>query len=365
METPPNWTLLARYVADMCSPAEERRVQVWLQADPSRRQLVDELRRIWTAAGDDAPPSNDGRSSAPRMDVDAEWAEMQDKMARAEADADPESDRASRPTRSRRRRSRWQRSTWGTRILAGVLLLIGGLWLAQSLWTVPTAGPDDPEYRTVITKHGERSHLQLADGSRVMLNVDSELRLPAAFNDNQRTVELTGEAYFDVETDSSRPFIVKTGDAAVRVRGTAFNVRGYPDEKTVQVAVTEGGVSFQPKAKAGDTTAVDLNSGEVGWMAEADTTIQTQMADVSTYIGWTEGRLVFDDTPLPKVARQLERWYGLEVRLQHPALDSLRLTANLKSQSMRDVLDVVAATFDIRYRIEQDTVTLRAPRDAP
>lgn len=358
METPPNWTLLARYVADRCSPTEERRVRVWLQADPSRRQLVKEARRIWAAAGGDANPSG------PRMDVDAEWAEMQDKMARSDAEPDvtTEHDQASRPTRSLRRRSRWQRSTWGTGILAGVLLLIGGLWLAQSLSKPPTAGP---EYRTVIAEHGERSHLQLADGSDVMLNVDSKIRLPSAFNDNRRIVELTGEAYFDVETDSSRPFIVKTGDAAVRVRGTAFNVRGYPDEQTVQVAVTEGGVSFQPRAKAGGTAAVELDAGEVGWMTEADTTIQTQAADVDTYIGWTKGRLVFDDTPLPKVARQLERWYGLEVRVQSPALDSLRLTANLKSQSMRDVLDVVAATFDIRYRIEQDTVTLRAPRGAP
>jgi ferric-dicitrate binding protein FerR (iron transport regulator) len=298
------------------------------------------------------------------MDVDAEWANMKDKMEEVEARREAEDDRPRRSTRSRRRPSRWQRSTWGARILAAVLLVIGGLWFAQSLWQGP-AGDDAPEYRTVVTKHGERSHLQLADGSRVMLNVDSKLRLPTPFNDRHRTVELTGEAYFDVETDSARPFIVKTGDAAVRVRGTAFNVRGYPDEGTVQVAVTEGGVSFQPKAEAGDTTAVELNSGEVGWMDEANTMVHTQVVDVSPYIGWTEGRLVFDNTPLPKVARQLERWYGLEVRVQDPALDSLHLTANLKSQSMRDVLDVVAATFDIRYQIEQDTVTLRPGRDDP
>jgi ferric-dicitrate binding protein FerR (iron transport regulator) len=245
--------------------------------------------------------------------------------------------------------------------IVGLLLLIGGLWLAQSFWT-PAEAPTDSTYRTVVTTPGERSRVQLADGSRVMLNVDSKLRLPPTFNQQTRTVELTGEAYFEVEADTGRPFVVRTEGASVEVHGTAFNVRGYPDEEQVQVAVREGGVSFRPE-RDGDA-AVDLASGEVGRMTGADTTVQILAADVAPYIGWTEGRLVFEDTPLPRVARRLERWYGLTFRIRDPALRSLRLTATLKSQSVRNVLDVITASLNIRYEIDQNSVVLRAREGA-
>jgi ferric-dicitrate binding protein FerR (iron transport regulator) len=249
-------------------------------------------------------------------------------------------------------------------VVAG-LLLIGGLWLAQSVWG-PGATSSDAATRTVVTRQGERSRVQLADGSSVMLNVDSKLRLPAAFNPQRRIVHLTGEAYFEVETDPDRPFIVRTENASVEVRGTAFTVREYPDEPQVEVAVAEGGVSFRPRrGRTEDTSrAVELRPGEVGRMAASDPTVRTVAADINTYLGWTEGRLVFENTPLSEVAQRLERWYGLTVRIRNPELRSLRLTANLKSQSVRNVLDVITASLGIRYDMNRNEVIL-SDRDRP
>ena len=364
MENQPNWALLARYVAGTCTPDETRRVENWVRADPARRQLVAELRGLWDAA--ETPPPRADRE----VDVEEGWRRVRAGMTTDEPEGSAaEPDRAARSrgpraeTRARRRPSRRRAPGWRAGAMVGLLLLIGGLWLAQSLRTPPEA-PTDSTYRTVVTTPGERSQVQLADGSSVMLNVDSKLRLPSTFNQQQRVVQLTGEAYFEVDADPDRPFIVRTENASVRVRGTAFNVRGYPDEEQVQVAVREGGVSVRPQRPGTQPDTVELESGEIGRMGEADTTVQILAADVAPYIGWTEGRLVFENTPLPKVARRLERWYDLTFRIRDPALRSLRLTATLKSQSVRNVLDVIAASLNIRYEIDQNSVVLRAREGA-
>ncbi len=353
MENRPNWPLLARYVAGECSPEEEQRVERWICADPSREQLIEELRSIWEAA--DAP-----RRSLPQVDVESGWEEVRAEMDPAPSnestDEDPFSSRSA--SRTERRPSRRRAVGWRVGVVAGLFLLLGGLWLVHSFWGGRAS--TDSTTRTVVTEQGERSQIQLADGSSVMLNVDSELRLPSTFNQEKRVVELKGEAYFEVEADTSRPFIVRTEEASVTVRGTAFNVRGYPDDEQVAVAVAEGGVSFRPDPDDRTIRSVRLNSGEVGRTAEADTIVETVTTDVTAYIGWTEGRLVFDDTPLPEVARRLERWYNLDVQIRDSALRSLHLTATLKSQSIENVLDVLAASLDIQYDIDREVVVLRS-----
>ena len=357
MQNEPSWALLARYVSDACSPEEARRVEAWIRADPSREQLIEELRAVWNAA--DEP----GRDEMP-VDVAAGWREVRSAMETSDADAaETAPDRApeDQSARTRRRPARRRAPGWRGGAMAALLLVIGGLGLV--LWPGGTDGDAaEPAYRTVATEPGERSRIQLADGSTVMVNVDSRLRLPSPFQVDRRVVQLTGEAYFEVEPDPDRPFIVQTESASVRVRGTAFNVRGYPDEDEVAVAVAEGGVAVQPQHDGDDPTGVELGAGEVGRMGTADTTVQTRVADVTAYTGWTEGRLVFEDAPLQDVARRLERWYDLEVRIRDPSLRSLQLTASLKSRSVENVLDVITASLGIRYRIDHRSVLL-GPRE--
>lgn len=349
MENRPDWALLARYLSEEpCSPDETRRVRAWVRADPSRKQLLEELRCILETA-DEAPAP-----SSHEEDADEAWAEMQARME--EVPRDDRTRKGRNPTRSKNRAPMWGR------MAAGLVLLFGGLWLVHMFWglTDRPADPTSDQTKEIVTKKGERTQVQLVDGSSVTLNADSRLRLANAFNQDERVVELTGEAYFDVKTDSLRPFIVETEAATVEVRGTAFNLKGYPDDRRVEVAVEEGAVEMRPK-RAGSEGA-ELQAGEIGWLTGRDTVVATQVADVSPHVGWTEGRLVFNDARLPEVAARLERWYGVEVETQEASLDTLRLTAKLKSRSMRNVLDVIAASVDIRYRIDRNTVYL-LPRD--
>ena len=362
MKNEPSWALLARYVSGTCSPEEARRVEAWVRADPSREQWIEELRGIWDAA--EEPPQTGGAS----VDVEAGWQQVRAEMKTDAPDGtETEADRGPAPpspSRTRKRPVRRRETGWRGGAMAVLLLLVGGLGIV--LWAGGSEeAASDSAYRTVTTEPGERSQLQLADGSTVRVNVDSEIRLPSPFQPDRRVVQLTGEAYFDVEPDPDRPFIVRTETASVRVRGTAFNVRGYPDEDEVVVAVTEGGVSVRPQHDEREPAGVELESGEVGRTATADRTVQVRSSGLDAHTGWTEGRLVFENAPLPEVARRLERWYDLEVHVRDPALRSLRLTASLKSQSVENVLDVITASLGIRYRIDQESVLLRAREASP
>lgn len=355
-----DWQLLSKYLADECAPAEARAVDAWIEADPARQQLMNELKSIWEASDAPSPLAADA------MDLDAEWSRLSEAMTAAEPP--PTSRRQHRSNDRPARHTQRHRPPSGVpslhkalyALLAG-LLLIGSLWLGIERWA-PAA--DEAAFREVIAERGERAAVQLVDGTNVTLNVDSRLRIPTAFDETHRTVYLEGEAYFDVATDSTRPFIVHTGDAVVNVHGTAFNVRSYPEDRRVQVAVVEGAVSLHPQASDASKRGARLEPGQVGRLAARDTTVMTRTVDdVKTMIGWVDGRLIFENEALPEVAARLARWYNLRFDIADPALDSLRLTANLKSRSAENVLDVITASLGIEYRMHQNTVVLSD--DAP
>lgn len=354
MESPITWSLIARYFASETSEEETRAVEEWAAEASSHARLMGELRDIWQASL--------SSPSSPPIDLDADWERL---MGRIEA-GEPAADRPSRlpaPDRPAHANSdgaadasrmphRRIPSGWLVALVMLVCALAGALLVEQ--WPA-----DAPEVtlREVVTRRGERAHLRLADGTQVTLNVDSKLRLPATFADERRHVHLTGEAYFDVAHDADRPFVVQVGHAVVNVHGTAFGVRSYPKDRRVQVAVAEGVVSLRGQQEP-EARGTVLTPGYLGQIGAEDARVETSEVDVQEYLGWTDGRLVFDDAPLSEVAEQLERWYDLQVVLQHGDLDSLHLTAKLKSKSIRDVLDVITASLGIRYRFTGDTVLL-------
>ncbi len=347
-----DWTVLARYLADACTAEEAAAIDTWLDADPTRRQLMDELTSVWGAS--DAPVATLDDAT-----LEADWNRLAAVMDATESPAVPpsatgRSNRASRQRRpARSHRSILQPTLY---VLLTGLLLSGGIWLGWTQWGSAASGHT---LREVIAERGERANIQLVDGTRVTLNVDSRLRMPAAFASTTRTVYLEGEAYFDVATDSTRPFIVHAHDAVIDVHGTSFNVRSYPEDRRVQVAVVEGAVSLRSQQSAQQTPGARLESGQIGQLTTDDTHVTTEtVSDVSPLLGWTQGRLVFQEAPLTEVTARLERWYNMRFRLADPRLDSLRLTANLKSRSVENVLDVVSASLGIQYHIQDNTVIL-------
>lgn len=360
------WPELAKYMAGECSPEEKCEVENWIGADPSREKLVKQVRQIWDAAGGSSTDASEDW-----LDMEAEWEEL-----RAEMDASPSPPDAAPNEQPVQRRSGSARlEEAGSRprrtisqsalprggiVAAAVFLLALGGVVLWGPWAFFEESEQESAYREAITERGERATLRLSDGTKIKLNASSKLRFPQTFTDrNRRVVHLRGEAYFNVRSDPERPFTVQAKDVSVDVHGTAFNVRARSEREEVQVAVEEGGVSLRTQ-EAGTTEQeeVRLSSGEVGRVVGASRLVTTDQVDLGTHIGWTEGRLVFENTSLSEVAVRLGRWYNLNFVIQDSSLRSLRLTANLKSQSPTGVLDVITASLGIRYRIDQDTVFL-------
>jgi transmembrane sensor len=163
-------------------------------------------------------------------------------------------------------------------------------------------------YNTMTTPKGRQYQLVLPDGSQVWLNAASSITYPTAFAGNDRTVTITGEAYFEVAKDKTKPFHVMTGDMDVEVLGTHFNINSYSDEESIRTTLLEGSV----KVTKSDQSAL-LKPGQQAIAANDHGISINSNIDVDQVMAWRNGRFQFNRTPLPEVMRQLSRWYDMEV----------------------------------------------------
>lgn len=346
---------IIRYLTGECSKEEARRVEELCQENPRWKEYLEDVRRIWSAA---AGPGQEAVGTSEDREGSSERSGAS--IPEAKEPRPPVKGRrlrSSRPSRTSRARgaARRTRLLWRMVALAAIL---GGIWLGvHFLAPVSSPGEADEVPREIVTESGERARIQLPDGTRIMLNVKSRLSIPDGFDGEERVVFLSGEAYFEVPSED-RPFIVQTEEGRVDVHGTAFNVRSYESESTTQVAVQEGQVSLHSQRGDGIFEQALLTKGQSGRLEE-DRLITERSVDIETYLGWTEGRLVFDESTLSEVAIELERWYDIEVVIDDPELRSLHLTANVERQALSDVLQIVAASLGIEYEVEDTTVVLR------
>ncbi len=162
---------------------------------------------------------------------------------------------------------------------------------------------------TVSTPRGGQYHLILVDGTQVWLNASSSVKFPTAFVGNERRVEVTGEVYFEVAKNKTKPFIVHTDQSDIRVLGTHFNVNTYADEEYQRTTLLEGSVEI----KRGDKKALLKPGQQASLNAKSDGIKVNEIEDLSEVIAWKNGYFQFEKSDLPSVMRQVSRWYDAEV----------------------------------------------------
>lgn len=196
------------------------------------------------------------------------------------------------------------------------------------------------ERYTVTTKSGDRSTVCLPDGTQVRLNGSSTLTYPANFNATNRSVELSGAAYFDVSPDEKHRFEVKVGNCSVVVKGTKFDVTAYPDDSLITTTLLEGAVGFT--APRGETL---LRPGEsLTYDRFAETTAITHV-NTAQYLAWIEGRIEFIDVTIVQLCESLSSLYGVEITLDDRLrADGTFITIRLSNQ---ESLDSVLKALDL------------------
>ena len=211
--------------------------------------------------------------------------------------------------------------------------------------TSKTAPKNKPVYNKVETPRGGEYALLLSDGTKVHLNAMTSLRFPVTFDNGPRKVELEGEAYFDVVKDETRPFIVQTHLGEVTVLGTAFNINAYTDA-SVYTTLVHGKVQFSSSSigtiilSPGEQAVVSANGSE------------KRMVDLDEYVGWVDGRYVFNNRPLGEIMQTFERWYDIQVYYETPHLRDITYSGNLKRYgTINSFLDALELTGDLTYKI--------------
>lgn len=205
---------------------------------------------------------------------------------------------------------------------------------------------------------GSRTKLYLPDGTLVWLNAGSRMTYSQGFGVDNRKVELEGEGYFEVRRNEKLPFFVKTKDLQLRVLGTKFNFRDYPEDHEVVVSLLEGKVELNNLLKK-EKDAV-LAPDERAILNKANGLMTLETATASNASQWTDGYLFFDEELLPDITKELERSYNVNIRIANDSLNSFRFYGNFvrREQSIQEVLDALASTEKIQYKIEGRNITI-------
>lgn len=200
---------------------------------------------------------------------------------------------------------------------------------------------------------GSRTKLYLPDGTLVWLNAGSRMAYSQGFGVEERQVKLTGEGYFEVKKDEKLPFMVQTKALKVRVLGTKFNFRDYPEDEEVIVSLLEGKVALDNLIRR--EKALFLIPNERAVLNKKSGKMLLEKALATNASQWKNGYLFFDEELLPDIVKELERSYGVEIRIANDALKHFRFYGNFvkREQSITEVMEALAATGKIHYKVEK------------
>jgi transmembrane sensor len=336
----PDWEAIARYLAGESQPEEASVIEQWLESHPRDRELVERL-------------NTEASIELPEVDVEAALTRVH---ARMNEKSGPRVLSMQRPGR----RPLWQ--PLGVVGLLAAAAIVGVVVTRQS-GTIPDESGTALSARVYTTGVGQRDSVRLVDGTRVVLGPDSRLTVAGYYGATGRSVELRGDAYFDVVHDAGKPFAVRVGQAVIEDIGTTFSVESDETDAT-SVSVVTGSVRLR-QAQSEPASGVVLAAGDRGSIDESGRATAQQHVVRDEDIAWTRGQLVFRDAPLSRVANELRRWYGVTLRVSDSALLSTRVSTSFAGEPTERVLDIIGLTVGARVQRQGDTATLIFNRRPP
>lgn len=171
---------------------------------------------------------------------------------------------------------------------------------------------DEPvQYNTLTTPRARQQQLILPDGSRIWLNAESSIRFPTTFNGNIREIEISGEAYFEINPNKTKPFVVNVQQSSITVLGTHFNVMAYANEAFLETTLLEGAVSFN-----NNNNKIVLKPGEQSKLSQNNQIQLVTNPDIDMIMAWKNGFQSFKKTDIAAILRQIKRWYDVEVEYE-------------------------------------------------
>jgi ferric-dicitrate binding protein FerR (iron transport regulator) len=269
--------------------------------------------------------------------VDKEWLLLQNRIRTRENSA--------KKTEVRQAIPLWRKIA----AVAALVLLLVTTAVGVHEWTVR----NNQEIFTVEVPMGEKSKLHLPDGSTVWINAGSQIQYTSLFNVCDRTVALTGEAYFEVKKQNNKPFIVRLHDYDIEVKGTKFNVSSYESEKYAVTTLMEGAISLRYNGKE-----FDMKPGETLLIDIREKTLCRRLSNTAPYRSWTEDRIEFDEITLHDLFNRLSREYNVRIRID-PKIDlnTLLLSVSFNNrETIDEIFYGISKVTSIQYKCKNDTI---------
>lgn len=203
---------------------------------------------------------------------------------------------------------------------------------------------------TITTPKGGQYQVVLPDGSKVWLNSVSSLTFPASFTGKERNVKLTGEAYFEVEKNKEKPFIVDASGTQVKVLGTHFDIMAYQDENSVNATLLEGSVKVTHRNESKIITP--------GQMARVTDNIQISSVNINHVVAWKNGKFAFSGEKLESIMRKISRWYNVDVVYSGSITRQTFIGSVSKYKNVSEVLKVLELTDLVHFKVEGRRITV-------
>lgn len=338
--------------------------KTWLEENPPNRDQAEEAHRIISMMGHGEQPS------VP-FSKEVEFDGVMDRIRHNELI------RGKSGIRSYR--------TW-RRLAAAVIVMLslglGSLLVMQNIFQ-----DNEVVYNEITVPKGSRTRIALEDGSVIWLNAESTLKYPSDFSGSERSVELTGEAYFEVSKDPKNPFVVRTADIRINVLGTSFNVKAYPNEDKIETTLESGLVHVKKYRDDGEGEEIILlkpnqklvlykstMSAEITEIAEEEIRT-TEKAAVPTsgqpkkpglYLNyetelatsWKDGKLIFKGESLGILASRLEKWYDVNIQIADSGLYLKSYTGIFENETVEQAMEALCLASDLNFTIDKNNIVI-------
>lgn len=355
------WQLLARSLNREASSSEQEELAVLLNSDPALQQQFEILNRLWQ-----------DRSLTTTDDQEIQQA-VEKIFRRADLSVGP----PSLPPARRRHLFLYAAA-------AVILLLVSGFIFWREPVRTATASKTSDKgsgLESMVVRNGSRSRFLLADGTIVWLNGGSKLVCDNDFNGATREVHLDGEAYFQVTKKDDQPFIVHTGGIDIQVLGTIFNVKAYPDDRTIETTLFQGAVRVIRSVSTGDDTSIllrpneklilhrneasaaakDISAGLPYPLFEIEIIDTTKAVNDRFETAWVYSRLEFRGDSFEELARKLERWYNVRIVFTDSTVKKLRFNGSFKQESVEQAFTALNMANPFTYNINKNEISIGPP----
>lgn len=264
---------------------------------------------------------------------------------------------------------------WAYYAAASLILMAGVLYFFAKSPSVNTIAKNLSELNEISTRLGSKSQVKLPDGSIVWLNAGSKLEYAKDFGKSTREVTLIGEGYFDVVKNKDVPFIINTQSIRIKVLGTVFNVKAYPEDKQTETSLIQGRIEVTIKNRPDDKIILSPNEKliveneliEAASKQKTTDLIPTVSINKLKFITpdstiaenqWVENKLVFRDQTFEELAKMMERWYNVKLEIQSDALKSTRMNGNFEKESIDQAIEALKLIIPFKTNQKGNTIII-------